>query len=240
VTALALFGDLTVTPERSFGHHVKIPSPYARRIPLFTHPALMGRPTAGAEILEDIVNFGDELQTVTDPVWPSRNAPEVRETLFEHPTKGNTSEKIGGGGVDEGRWVELTPSARGSDYNILRPSFWAVISDTIHSYPMLLGAPVHWNPTMTWTVTFYGKIPPRSKDWSDRTTGLYTHAKSMVDPDSRQYLMTEWWTAPSNLAQGKVEEGWREKQVCLASSEQVAIVIPPEVQLKRTQMQPKL
>jgi len=96
------------------------------------------------------------------------------------------------------------------------------------------------NPTMTWTVKFYGRIPPRSKDRTDTTTGLYTHAKSMVDPDSRTLLVTEWWTAPSNLAEGKVEEGWREKQVCLASSEQVAMNIPLAAEQKRTRIQPKL
>ena len=200
----------------------------------------MEKPKPGAEVLEAIVNFNDELQTVIDPAWPSRNAPKVRETLFERPPRGNSPEKIGGGGADEGRWVQLAPSARGSDHNILRPSLWPAVADATHSYPVLLGAPIHWNPTMTWTVTFYSKIPPRSKDRSDTTTGLYTYAKSMVDPDSRQLLLTEWWTAPSDLAEGKVEEGWREKQVCLASSEQVAIVIPPEAAQKRTQMQPKL
>ena len=49
--------------------------------------------------------------------------------------------------------------------------------------------------------------------------GLYTDAKSVVDPDSRQVLVTEWWTSPSNLGEGKVKEGWMEEQVYLASSE---------------------
>lgn len=186
------------------------------------------------------MDFGDKFQTVIDPTWPSRNAPEVREAFFDHSARGISSEKIGGGGADEGRWIELAPSVRGPDHNILRPSFWPVIADLTHSYPVLLGAPLHWNPTMTWTVTFYGKIPPRSKDRSDTTTGLYTHAKSMVDPDSRQLLVTEWWTAPSNLGEGKVEEGWRERQVCLASSEQAAIVIPPDAERKKIKTQPRL
>jgi hypothetical protein len=76
-----------------------------------------------------------------------------------------------------------------------------------HGDLILLGAPAYWNPTMTWTVTFYGKIPPRSEDRSDRTTGMYTHAKSTVDPDGRQLLLTVWWTAPSGVGQGKMEEG---------------------------------
>ena len=104
---------------------------------------------------------------------------------------------------------------------------------------MLLGEPVHWNPTVTWTVTFYGRIPPRSKDRSDTTTGLYTHAKSAVDQDSRQVLVTEWWGSPSSPGEGKVKEGWREKQVCMASSERVTRIIPPDVERKRTQTQPE-
>ena len=240
MTALALFGDLTVTPERSHGYHVGIPSPYVRRIPLFTHPKLIEKPAPGSDILERMVNFSDELQIINDPVWPSRNAPKVRETLFERPAKGDSSEKIGGGGLDEGQWVELAPSVREPLHNILRPSFWPVIADMTHGYPMLLGEPAHWNPTMAWTVTFHGKIPPPSKDRSDRTTSMYTHAKSMVDPDGRQLLVSEWWTAPSDVAQGKVEEGWREKQVWLASSPQVAIIVPVEVEQKKTQRQSKL
>ena len=67
VTALGLFGDLTVTPERSLGRHIEIPSPYARRIPPFSHPALVKKQKAGAEILEAVINFCDQLQTVGDP-----------------------------------------------------------------------------------------------------------------------------------------------------------------------------
>ena len=51
-------------------------------------------------------------------------------------------------------------------------------------------------------ITFYGRIPPHSEDRSDTTTELYTHAKSVVYPDSRRLLMTEWWTSPSNLGEG--------------------------------------
>lgn len=70
---MALYGDLTVTPHRSHGHNIAIPSPYARRIPLFTHPSLIEEPKPGAEILEAVANFTDDLQTVIDPAWPDRN-----------------------------------------------------------------------------------------------------------------------------------------------------------------------
>ena len=49
--------------------------------------------------------------------------------------------------------------------------------------------------------------------------GLYTHAKSVVDPDSQQLLVTEGWTSQNNLGGGKVKEGCMEEQVYLASSE---------------------
>ena len=95
---------------------------------------------------------------------------------------------MGGEGADEGRWIEFVPGARGWDDNILQPSFWLVIVDLAHSYPVLLSGPVHWNPTVAWTVTFHGRIPPRSEDRSDTTAGLYTHTKSVVDQDSWQVL----------------------------------------------------
>lgn len=230
---MALYGDLTVTPHRSHGHNIAIPSPYARRIPLFTHPSLIEEPKPGAEILEAVANFTDDLQTVVDPAWPDRNKPEARERSFEYPITGNTSEKVGGGGVDEGRWITVTPSAKGSENTVLRASLCPFILDLTHSYPELLGAGEHWNPTMTWAITFYGKVPSLSRGHSQTTTGLYTHAKSMVDPDSRQSLVAEWWTAPSEIGQGIVEEGWREKQICMATSEQVAIVVPQDVEMKR-------
>ena len=155
------------------------------------------------------------------------------------PHKGKLVREDEGWGADEGRWVELATSARRLDDNILRSSFWSVIADFTHSYAMLLGGPVHWNPTVTWTVTFYGRVPPLSEDRSGTTTGLYARADSVVDPDSRQVLVTEWWGSPSNPGEGEVKEGWREKQVRMALSERVTRIIPPDAERKRTQTQPK-
>jgi len=36
----------------------------------------------------------------------------------------------------------------------------------------------------------------------------------------------EVWTAPSNIGEGEIGEGWRDKQVCLASATQMAITMP--------------
>jgi len=35
-----------------------------------------------------------------------------------------------------------------------------------------------------------------------------------------------------SAVEGKVKEGWSEKQICLATSEQVAIVVLPNVEMK--------
>ena len=60
---------------------------------------------------------------------------------------------------------------------------------------------------MTWVVTFYGKVPWFSKARSQTTTWLKRHDKSMVDHDGRQ-LVTDWWVAPGDVVEGRVEEGW--------------------------------
>ncbi|KAF9645656.1 hypothetical protein BDM02DRAFT_3130940 [Thelephora ganbajun] len=73
-----------------------IPSPYAHRTPLFTDPSII------EAIHEVVANFNGDPRTVVDHAWPKRNSPEVKGSLFEHPKIGDTSEKIGGGGVDEG------------------------------------------------------------------------------------------------------------------------------------------
>ena len=135
--------------------------------------------------------------------------------------------------------VTISDTSQGSDDNIFRSSFWSVITDLTQSYPILLGGPVHWNPAVTWTITFYGRIPPHSEDRSDMTMGLYTHAKSAVDQNSRQVFVTEWWGSANNLEKGKVKEGWREKQVRMALPERVTSIIPSDAERKRTQTQPK-
>lgn len=126
----------------------------------------------------------------------------------------------------------ITPSAKGPENIVLRAALHQLTLDLTHSYPEILGMGKGWNPTMSWVTTFYGKVHSLSEGHSQTTAGLYTRVKSTVGPDSRQLLVTEWRTAPSGVAEGRIEEGWREEQICVATSEQVAIAVPQNVEMK--------
>ena len=54
----------------------------------------------------------------------------------------------------------------------------------------------------------------------------------MVGSD-RQRSAIEWWIVPSDAADGTVEDGWKEKQICTATSEQVSIVVLPNIKMKQ-------
>lgn len=59
-----------------------------------------------------------------------------------------------------------------------------------------------------------------------RTVGIYSKGTFINDPQQRHDMYTEVWTAPSNLAQGRDEDGWRDSQRCLVTSTQMALTIP--------------
>jgi len=46
-------------------------------------------------------------------------------------------------------------------------------------------------------------------------------------------LSPNGWIAPSDAAERTFDEEWREKQICMATSEQVAIVVPPNIEMKQ-------
>jgi len=94
----------------------------------------------------------------------------------------------GGDDADEERWIMTTLSARGPENNVLRASLWSAIVDSTHTFPNLLEGGQRWNPTMAWVITPYGKVPSLSDCRSQTTAGPYTHVKSMVDPDSRNFF----------------------------------------------------
>lgn len=51
----------------------------------------------------------------------------------------------------------------------------------------------------------------------------------MNAPQGRHDAYVEIWTAPSNIGEGKEVDGWREEQVCLAISTQMALVVSMDV-----------
>ena len=90
-----------------------------------------------------------------------------------------------------------------------------------------------WFPTMVLNIDFKFPIPRSSSDYASRTVGLYSSGHFINDPQGRHNQYTEVWTAPCNLGEGGAVDGWRDKQVCLATSTQMALVMPMEVNRQR-------
>lgn len=86
---------------------------------------------------------------------------------------------------------------------------------------------------MTLAVEFKSPIPAPSDIHASRTVGLYSSGRFLNDPQGRHDVYVEVWTAPCNLGEGKEVEGWRDNQVCLAVSTQMALTIPMEVNQER-------
>jgi len=59
--------------------------------------------------------------------------------------------------------------------------------------------------------------------------GLYSSGRFLNDPQGRHDAYVEVWTAPCNIGEGEMVRGWRDEQVCLAVSTQMALTIPMEV-----------
>jgi len=87
---------------------------------------------------------------------------------------------------------------------------------------------------MTLTIEF--KFPiPSSSEFAGRTVGLYSCGRFINDPQGRHDTYVEVWTAPNNIGDGEVAEGWREKQVCLAVSTQMSLIVPLAVNERQSQ-----
>jgi len=106
-------------------------------------------------------------------------------------------------------------------------------------FPKLkLDQPVRgWLPTLALTIQFFHPIPPTSSpDHASRTVGLYVTSNFMVDPHGRHDTNVEVWTAPSSIGEGEVREGWRDKQVCLATASQMALAMPASLVRKKSKL----
>lgn len=88
-----------------------------------------------------------------------------------------------------------------------------------------------WFPTLTMSIEFKARIPS-SAEFSDRTVGVYSESKFLHDPYTRHNGRVEVWTAPSCIGQGNIEEGWRDSQYCIAIADQMALMLPMDLNLK--------
>ena len=77
--------------------------------------------------------------------------------------------------------------------------------------------------TMVATIEFKHRLP-RSPSYSQNTVAMYSHGRFLTD--GRGDLTAEIWSAPPGIVgdiTATVEEGWRDKMVCLAVTTQMAI-----------------
>ena len=163
------------------------------------------------------------------------------------------SETVGGGGTEWGAWCELK-----TEGDKLRTSAIPFFADNFMNLPVLvpnneparIGAVQRsaqhamqdnlaqkadfvrsWFPTITMSIEFKTRIPS-SAEFSDRTVGLYSESRFLHDPHARHNSRVEVWTAPSCIGQGNVEEGWRDRQYCIAVADQMALMLPMDLNLK--------
>lgn len=83
---------------------------------------------------------------------------------------------------------------------------------------------------MVFSLEFKAQIPD-DPEMSKRTLGLYSRATFMNEGRHDAYV--EIWTAPSNLGEGIIKEGWRDKQICLGIATQTALIVPVSVNQKK-------
>ncbi|KAK1236047.1 hypothetical protein PQX77_000726 [Marasmius sp. AFHP31] len=214
VTTHQVFGVLSTTPNSPDSVlHIVPPSPYARRVPLYHHPS-----TAPVTPLPRVLQFRSRLKVTKEPELAAKNV----------PVDTNDSTSIGSGKFAWGQWLTFT-----DERQTLTPPALAFLTDSTNSPALLLPRSErtglhasNWFPTVALMIEF--KFP-LSAFSSQRTVGLYMNSHFFNDPQGRHDFDVEVWSAPCDIGEGKFEEGWKEKQVCLAVSRQTALIVPMEV-----------
>ncbi|KZP26973.1 hypothetical protein FIBSPDRAFT_818907 [Athelia psychrophila] len=218
ITAHSVFGVLEPLPDAPGPHlTLKAPSPYARRHPLHLHPS-----EAIPEPLRHTWRFHTLSRWAPDPMYKEQNAPGRPQRT--------DSQTIGGGGVKWAAWFELT-----NESEVINTPSLCFLADIFQKAPVLLpesekvGLGTSWFPTMVLNIEFKFPIPKTSADHSTRTVGIYSSTHFMNDPQGRTNPYIEVWTAPCNIGEGQANKNWRETQFCLATSTQMALTVPMEV-----------
>jgi len=222
ITAHLLFGDLSPSQPGQGQRILAPPSPYARRVPLYSHPSTVSYDGAAPPWMK---KMGTRVSV--DAVLLNHNDPSSAVRT--------TTESVGGGGVEWGAWCELTHKD-----DKLTTSSMPFFCDSFLNMPYLLPKSEpgsveekkSWCPTITMTVEFKARIPS-SDNYSTRTIGLYSESRFQNDPDGRHNARVEIWTAPSQIGQGDVAKGWRNHQYCVAVADQMALVFPVEVNIRQ-------
>jgi len=213
ITALLIFRSISGGMDHPFAT-LAPPSPFARRVPLRMHPAVAPLTSKFAR-----GSFAKYVRWAEDAEIRERNRSLGR---------GETTD-IGGGTLEWGAWVELR-----QPIEAVNPSMLPFFGDMMKNLPSLLPReqrpPNGWYPTMVFSLEFKAQIPD-DPEMSKRTLGLYSRATFMNEGRHDAYV--EIWTAPSNLGEGIIKEGWRDKQICLGVATQTALIVPVSVNQKK-------
>jgi len=204
------------------------PSPYARRLPLYTHPC-----EATVIPIRHTWKFHDHIKWTNEPRFLTKNK-------IDSPTRANSS-SVGGEGLEWGAWFEFVDE----EESITNTSLTFLV-DMFLNTPTLLpkserpGLTTSWYPTMTLAMEFKAPIPQPSPLRAKRTVGLYSSGKFMNHPQGRHDIYVEVWTAPSEIGKGMPTEGWRDNQVCLAVATQMALTMSAEANERVARSETKL
>ncbi|KAL5536530.1 hypothetical protein ACEPAF_352 [Sanghuangporus sanghuang] len=217
----------TESPQKTQMKTLVPPSPFARRIPLRTHPSCC--PDIA---LHPSWNFKKHISGKEDPVFKRLNGAETRPSLAAPDS--NEREPPG---LEFGSWLTLE-----DEVDPLRSSMLPFCADIIKPLPELLPPEVNpfvgktWYPTLTMTIEF--KAPITLESHAEKTFGLYAVGRFFQEPLGRHETIIEVWTSPKHEA-GKGSDfgnkAWRENQRCLVIATQTALCIPFDAQLKSMQ-----
>jgi hypothetical protein len=154
-------------------------------------------------------------------------------------------------GLQRGGWFEFV----GSDEKLTLPSL-AYFADMNFAAPLLVPKPftpdvfhmyahvilysnkvltlhLRWFPTLVITVQFLAPISRHEDGFAPRTIGLYQAGGFVSRPDARHEERVEIWTAPEGFDGGNaLDKDWRDKQVCLCVSTQMALVVSGDINRK--------
>lgn len=120
VTVHLIFGINAPSHDANSRLTLAPPSPYARRIPLYTHPS-----TAITDSLRHTWSFHDKVKCTREPEIRAKNQ-------LNSPTRTHTN-TIGGDGLEWGTWFEFL----GNNAKITNPSL-AFLVDIFLNLPTLL------------------------------------------------------------------------------------------------------
>jgi len=90
-----------------------------------------------------------------------------------------------------------------------------------------------WNPSLSISIEFRRKLPLVDGPYASHTFGIFSQKRHLES--GRWNDSVEVWSAPCDIGEkttAEIDEKWREKMVCVAVGSQVALMVPPEMNVR--------